>query len=506
MAEEGIRFKPVVHIARCVIELRTPMSIGTGATDGVYDVALVEDANGLPTVPGTSIAGVLRHLYRISFGADEANALFGFQSKRTHDRAHELDGQASDLQVSFGFVHDGTGRAVQGLISPDDQRLHDPLLAWLRRLRHDPVFRNRVRINHRGAAADEGKFDRSIVPAGCRFAFEIRLWGTDRSEPRWQQTLDLLGHPLFRLGAATRSGLGTVQLVQAHAGCFDLRVAKEAARFRAVPRDINSTNNLAPHTINEVPHGVLSAKLDLRALDFWRVGQGDLPLSEQGDETDADLLPLTEPVIEWEDGKVRNIGDQANSAQPLRSVLVPATAIKGALSHRIAYHYHCRTGTFTESVFADPEGAVGWDKSNDCKAIQDLFGYAKDTGDGEESGQAGKLFFDDLYLEVDKETLQLMMHNVIDRFTGGVRQQLLFAEELIYRSKCPLTFHVLVDEDIDEDARLALVEAIDDLCQGRLAIGAASSRGHGFFNGPCTWDGNKTSLRWLPGIGREAAA
>ena len=50
----------VVHIARFSLQARSALSIGTGGTDGVFDHPIVRDANGLPLIPGTSLAGVLR--------------------------------------------------------------------------------------------------------------------------------------------------------------------------------------------------------------------------------------------------------------------------------------------------------------------------------------------------------------------------------------------------------------------------------------------------------------
>ena len=49
----------ILHVARFVLEARTALSVGSGGADGVYDHPIARDANGLPTIPGTSLAGVL---------------------------------------------------------------------------------------------------------------------------------------------------------------------------------------------------------------------------------------------------------------------------------------------------------------------------------------------------------------------------------------------------------------------------------------------------------------
>jgi len=46
------------RLLRLVLESVTPLSIGTGRGNGVFDNLLVRDPNGLPGIPGTSLAGV----------------------------------------------------------------------------------------------------------------------------------------------------------------------------------------------------------------------------------------------------------------------------------------------------------------------------------------------------------------------------------------------------------------------------------------------------------------
>lgn len=159
--------RPIFHLARFVLEARTPLSIGSGSPDGVFDTALVRDANDLPAIPGSSLAGVLRHLYRSDQGEAAANALFGYQAPGKHEK----NGAPSRLDVAWCCILDAEGTPVEGLALPPNRDLpRDPLLAPLMAERDAPLTRNRVRIGPRGAAADTGKFDRAVLPAGYRFA------------------------------------------------------------------------------------------------------------------------------------------------------------------------------------------------------------------------------------------------------------------------------------------------------------------------------------------------
>src|SRR5262245_48715010 len=71
--------RSVLHLVRVTIEVVSPLSLGSGDTvriewplpggdetgkDRVPEIALVRDANELPTVPGSTLKGVLRRIFR----------------------------------------------------------------------------------------------------------------------------------------------------------------------------------------------------------------------------------------------------------------------------------------------------------------------------------------------------------------------------------------------------------------------------------------------------------
>ena len=51
-------------LARLVIEAKTPLAIGSGEKDIISDALVATDVNGLPYIPGTAIAGVVRSLLK----------------------------------------------------------------------------------------------------------------------------------------------------------------------------------------------------------------------------------------------------------------------------------------------------------------------------------------------------------------------------------------------------------------------------------------------------------
>ncbi len=467
--------RSILYVARFVLEARTALSIGSGGADGVYDHPIVRDANGLPYIPGTSLAGVLRHLWT---GPCSTDRLFGYQKR---DR-----GEASRLEVAACALHDSQGQPVEGLLldAQEQRRLQtDWLLFAAVKTREDPLFRDRVRLNHRGVAVKTGKFDRGLLAAGHRFSGELRLWSETPDDPDWLKLLGLLADPRLRLGGATRAGMGAMTLVTLHTGSFCLRNSENIAAFQQQLKpglgDIAGLTALDPAKLQPSRVAARTLTIQLTPRDFWRIGQGNEPLTRSGKT--PDLLPKLEPFVTWSQGR---------AVPSIRFALVPGSSVKGALAHRTAFHWNAMSGRFVDDPAVD---IATWDKSEHCPGVREIFGYAKDrdTASGPKttaSGQAGHLLIDDAHIEITEQDrcqrVQAMIHNSIDRFTGGVRNRMLFTEELLY--KCPIPLRITLLSGIDKaeaTARRALARAIRDLCEGRLALGAGVTKGHGSFTG-----------------------
>ncbi len=148
------------ELARVTIELTSPLTIGSGRPSDLTDVICATDPNGLPAIPGWSIAGVMRHL--LANGADpETDAIcrqtFGYQDRDL--------GSASSVEVSWGQLHGGTDMPVSMLGKP----VGDPVVAFLAA----GITRDHVRLNGHGVVGRAGKYDVSSVPVGARFTFEL---------------------------------------------------------------------------------------------------------------------------------------------------------------------------------------------------------------------------------------------------------------------------------------------------------------------------------------------
>jgi len=456
-----------LQLARFVIEADTAFAIASGLSDGAFDALVVRDANNLPTIPGTSLAGVLRSQYQQAHGEEETEDLFGYI------RHYETQaGQASRVQVSWGCVHDSHDVPVEGIHHSASQ---DPLLD---RLSQDhPLTRERVKLNERGVAEEQKKFDKTLIPAGCRFSFEISLWSGSSDDSQWQQLLDIISGSALRIGGSVRSGLGKFSLKRLHTRQFNLKNKQDYQAFAGLPSGIGEVTGLVSSQETEHQIAGLFVELSLHPEDYWRVGQGTESLSNKKSDLTPQALPVTEPSIVWENQQARFVP---------RKIVVPGSGVKGALRHRLAFHYQriCQHhGIALESSSID-----------ELAGVNALFGYAADTKDAESRGQVGAVFFSDIYPdnEAKPATIAQMSHTSIDRFTGGVRDGVLYVEELLWQQ--PLKLTLWFDQNrlqaVDEHCRKALELTLDDLVKGRLALGAASSKGHGFFGS------EQSELKW----------
>ncbi|MGY4878182.1 RAMP superfamily CRISPR-associated protein [Vreelandella aquamarina] len=446
--------RPIYHYARLVLEATTPHGVHSGHGDATHDVLLVRDANGLPYIPATSLAGVLRHLYIAEYGDQDAGQVFG------HVKGDE--GQPSWLNVMAALVNDSRNLAQEGL--RDDPQA-DPILAFL--LDDKPLVRQRVKLGMRGTAADTGKFDGTLIPAGTRYTTFIGYWASDADDGTtvFEQLLALLNHPAFRLGHGTRSGSGAFRVQALDTACWDLRIKEERDGYCQRPRKRAQHHGLSAHqpaTDNVNTHSV-TAVLSLQAEGGLRIGGGEVALS--GPDAKGrlpDLLPQSEPRIVWH-------GDQAKVSEPVP--VIPGSAVKGAIAHRLGFHYRRLSGDLL-----DPAQMPVPDDTPEPGALT-LLGWAV-NGD-EDEGRAGKLLIDDIYLEAPKVLRQT--HNRIDRFTGGVMQGALFEQEVLWQPPLTLTLTILDIENLQQDPVLlnALNATLEDLANGALPLGANGSRGQG---------------------------
>ena len=430
--------RPIHRLALLTLEAATAHGIHAGQGDATHDVLLVRDANGLPALPGSSLAGVLRRRLAHTAGDAASQLLFG----------HEEG--ASLLQVGWGLAHDSRNQAREGLVPLAEQE-RDAILPLL--AAPFPLLRDRVRLNARGTAHDTGKYDVTGVFAGTRYTLPLRLWcDGGASADAWTALLAVLARPV-RLGHGTRSGFGLFHPVRLASASWDLRDPEARRAFLGRSRSRNDWQGLAEHALTD--DAVDTVRLPLQAEGAWRIGN----ITRTRDTGEVQTF-LREPRLHWQNGSGR-LG-------PLAPV-IPGSGVKGALRHRTAFHLACLEGRF-----------AGTGMPADDTGLDTLFGNADP-----EQASAGLVLFSDACLEGCRTVTR--MHNAIDRFTGGTRDGLLFSEEVIWGQGFTLRLEVADRHALDALAQTrptvlaAFTRALEDLAAGWLPLGARGSQGQGVF-------------------------
>jgi CRISPR/Cas system CSM-associated protein Csm3 (group 7 of RAMP superfamily) len=504
------------YIAKIVIEAETPLSIGTGKKGLTTDSLVAKDANNLPYIPGTGLCGVLRHTFN-ALDKELKNDLFGF--------AKDEKGTGSRVKVSSAHLIGEDGiEVVEGF-----KIIHfeSDYYKWFNKLPE----RDHVRITDRGVAdtKEHGKFEEELIHKGTRFAFEIELVGTENDAAHWQQLLDLLASPIFRIGSGTRKGFGKIKVVK------DLSVSKifnlkDKAHLLDYLKKSSSLNfdstgwRILDLTTNEQLPNWTKYTLSLKPKDFFLFSAGF------GDE-DAESKPKTERYFDWSSGKPE--------IESTEYWLIPATSVKGAISHRVAYHYNKLNNEFIgknsalkteldtdkvveEFVFEidenlpfdsprwkemedqiqafDYKKLTKWEKFENeldaevdkikannlpvCEnndAVVALFGFTKDSQVKKE-GLRGRVIINDIYLT--PQSCKVFNHTKIDRFTNGTIDGALFKEKVAAYDDF-FTLDIWVENTALQEPSIkkAFENSLKDLVEGQLQLGGNTTKGHGVFTG-----------------------
>lgn len=406
----------VKYIAHITIEADTPLKVGSSASDFMHDSPIQKDWNGLPMILGTSIAGVLRK----DFDGD-ANEIFGNEN-------------GSKVIFSNALLVDEKGKVSEELLLGKSSFLE---------LFESLPIREHTAITDKGVAKEHSKFDEEVVYKGSRFKFSIEML---EDKEAFEQTIEMLLSPSFRLGGGSTKGFGKFKVVDVAKVTIDT-IDKLVHYSSAL--DSLGNGDFGPAKSKAKNHTIYSLKIEPD--DFFMFGSGF------GDD-DADQIPVIEKVIDYDEK-----GLSANY------ILIPASSLKGAIAHRAAYHYNLQNQLF-----------IGNEEAR--LVISELFGEAKNSKE-EIEGSKGKVLFSDLY-KLDRDETKIFDHVSIDRFTGGGIDGALFQEKTTAQHDV-WEIEMLLAHGVDEVCVKAFEATLDDICSGMLPLGGATTKGHGIFSG--TW-------------------
>ena len=422
------------YIAHITIEAKTPLRVGCGNSDFFQDAPVQRDFNSLPMILGTSISGVLRSL------SDDKN-VFGYQDKESR----EDKGEGSKVIVSNALLVDENNKVNENLLieKSDFLKLFDNL----------PI-REHTAMNDKGVVKESGKFDQEIVYKGSRFRFLIEVI---EDKKVFDNIINILQNPLFRLGGKTTAGFGSFEIVDI--------ATKEIKNIEDLKNYSSSLNHLVDvaKPINKETENYTDYHkyiLKLKPDDFFIFGSGF------GDE-EADMVPVYEQVIDYEKKSLSE-----------KEILIPATSIKGAISHRTAFHFNTNQDKYIEELDKESKGNIIGENN---EAVKEIFGHKKDKKEEKEIGQKGKIYISDCFMKDNKQT-KVFDHVSIDRLTGGAIEGALFQEKTIADDR-EYNIEIILTNNIEDKYIHAFEESLKDICKGELSLGGMTTKGHGIFSG-----------------------
>ena len=448
--------------AHIVLEAETPLVIGSGRKSALTDSSILKDVNGLPYIPGTSIAGVIRHI----IDEDQKNEYFGIKAEKGSGKNNS---KGSDIIFTEAKLVDFNGVAQDGFRKQDESSGFFRFFSKLPR-------RNRVCLTEKGVAKDGGKFDEEVIFKGSRFAFDIEMVGkSSDSEPAekfFDDVLSALKLEEFRIGGDTRNGFGKMSVVEIRKRKLDLCTPADLDAYLQSSSSLSSDYSdgygwqpFAPEASSSA--GWIKYELTLTPCDFFSFGSG------VGDD-EVDDTPVRESFVKWSNGKGEIVKEDV--------LLIPAASLKGALAHRVAFYSNLSNHNYAMNLL--PEEFKEY-TGNKNKAVRLLFGYQDE--DSETSQRRGNCLFSDI-LGLVKGEDKILNHVKIDKFTSGAMEGALFSEKVVENKDLEFKTTILVknsDEEGYADALSYLEKALDDIDRGTLTLGGGSGRGHGAFK--CKW-------------------
>lgn len=455
-------------MARIIIEAKTPLNIGSGNKGIKSDSLVLRDINGLPFIPGTTIAGLLRHSITVERKENE-------KEKDYNQRLDELRGplmgnqqMGSPLIITEAKMLDCDCTVLDGIIP--QEKLNSEFLINFRQL---PI-RQHAKIGHRGATVKGGKFDEEIVLKGTRFCFEMEMLSEKDDDAKFKELLNTLNSDTFRIGSGSRSGFGEIEVVRSQCQYKKINLEEPEQRTWYLRKSSSLSEEWQDAEIVKLnkpsAEGWTSYTLQLKPVDFMLFGSGF------GNDK-ADMTFVRESFVDWSKTPAKVIDRE-------HVVLIPASSVKGALSHRLAFHYNKLKGVFADTLVEGEkiEDHVG--KNNE--AVKAVFGSEGEKGaDGKMQNKLrGNVLISDIIQEAPISP-KILNHVSIDRFTGGAIDGALFSEETLYAKGQSFELKLLVNNSAfdDKDVKTAFEDAVKDLCSGMLPLGGGVNRGNGCFEG-----------------------
>lgn len=460
MKQESIAAKIV---AEGELVLDAPLLIGSGGGaegEDDKDIHVLRNKEGIPYIPGTSLAGVLRAF--VEADDPKAGALIFGTPQDSHSKA------ALELQSAISIY---------------DVKLSNA----------KTIVRDGVSIDGAtGVAVEHHKFDYEAIDSGAHgiLQIEITLRGIHADEQEHLAVVlerlrdRLLGG--FYLGAHTTKGFGKAHVNNLTVDQYDFQQPKDVLAW------------LYPERKEASCHEQYEGNTEQRvyaAEDFV---------------VDADFALAHSLIIRDYDKETRDAqssGDTTISAvmktDSKGRYIIPGTSLKGVLRHRSAYILQ----QLGKAILPDE----AWSLGKEEPLVEYTMGPSPETMKlHPNEAKRRSRFLVDVAVITQGVIAKEQSRNRIDRFTGGTIDTALFTTKPIWQKKREepvVRLHFGVKGAKDWEAGLALL-LLKDLWLGRTAVGGEKSIGRGTLKGvraTISYQGKKWEISNGKSVGAENA-
>lgn len=438
------------HYLKITFQPDSPLCIGSGRND-ITDQDILRDARGIPYIPGSAVAGVLREACHGIMDEKAWKYYFGYSSTNTGNKVKSDD----DIIESQIIFYDAT------LVGDNKDKDGNP--------KYRISQRDGVALNEYKSAKKQAKFDWEILEGDCKFQtfIEISEEQSDISEKvKADEVLmniaKIWKEADIRFGAKTTRGFGKICNVEIIRRSFELvknpdNGIEDWLEFNLFDDEswkVGDSYEDMLKTLNEDKKWTLK---DNNRLSLKLRLEGGLSIRRYSTEcSDEESSPDQEQLT--------TIKFDKNGSEEV--AVIPGTTWAGAIGHRMEELIDCSKVKKFERGKDD---------------IQTYYYFGTVNGKVKEKSL---IYFNESKLTGGQ--FKKMSRNAIDRFLGSTAEGTLFTEKIYIGGETTLdigfgdpynTAVVYSDDFIN-----ALAATLTDLHEGYLAVGGATSVGRGIFS------------------------
>ena len=416
-------------LIRGILKTESPLMIGCGKSDLSGIDILLDKKEHRPFIPGSSLAGVVRHALLDFCNQEDVSRLFGL----SYEETQSVTDKTQMSQIYFGDAYVTGDYTVR--------------------------VRDSVRINSRTAAAsDQGKFDYEVIESGAEFPIGIEVSIRKSIESSFVIGMCRLIFSLFdsqhiRIGAKTNAGFGRFNLKKFSYMYLDFKK----------PQDVKTW--LTRSYDNDFHAGWLTTFPDSGK-------QEDKSIREKGNDSF-----LFQGIFSISNSLMVRSYDQLEGYENCDAVMMTAgsdeTAIIPGPSLRGAFRHHA------EKIFNTFH-------PGHKKQFEQMFGIVETDFDSNTTVEKTRKIKSKIRVEeqrVENQLSKLLTRNRINRFTGGTLETALFSIAPLWGGGSGAIHLEISAKCLDRWEAGLLVLTIKDFWFGVAAVGGNQSIGSGFLSG-----------------------